>query len=346
MSLSLAALLARLGAAQRLAVSIQTFSGNHHMVDSSRESWRRGVSTVVITNGTTERRIASPVDWEVWYEAPDKPEIGWNNPSENRYTGQVRYANQTFDFDWLLAGDDDTIFLVDNIVNLVRDLDPNDAYYFTDGLLDNTAACTLREEASERGEGDCVKSPPATPCTRAVLSDPSVCPFSPGSEWGIGQSGMLLSRGLINSISEADMRACENCDTDEFCHGANQQKHNCSGNQCFGGGDVRLGECFYLFGANRAGVGPTIPYSHTGVRVFGHPLGDIIGHAERVLRGEHCDESCHFVLDRTISSDIHHATPEEYWRMTHHFSKVYGEAKHLLHGRHSSPLRVDAPPLP
>jgi len=38
----------------------------------------------------------------------------WNNPSENRYTAQVRYANQSLQFDWLLSGDDDTIFLVDS----------------------------------------------------------------------------------------------------------------------------------------------------------------------------------------------------------------------------------------
>jgi hypothetical protein len=38
----------------------------------------------------------------------------WNNPSENRYTAQVRYANDSLVFDWLLSGDDDTIFLVDS----------------------------------------------------------------------------------------------------------------------------------------------------------------------------------------------------------------------------------------
>ena len=65
---------------QRIAVSIQTFSGNHHMVESSRDSWRKGIATVVITNGTTERVIASPSELEVWFEAPDLPKLGWNNP--------------------------------------------------------------------------------------------------------------------------------------------------------------------------------------------------------------------------------------------------------------------------
>lgn len=66
--------------AQRIAVSIQTYSGNHHMIESSRESWRKGVATVVITNGTAERRVDSPSPHEVWFEAPDIPNVGWNNP--------------------------------------------------------------------------------------------------------------------------------------------------------------------------------------------------------------------------------------------------------------------------
>lgn len=164
------------------------------MIESSRETWRKGVPTLVLTNGSTPRRIHSPFELEVWYEAPDWPEIGWNNPSENRYTGQarlrstqlispltsavhqVRYANQTLDFDWLLSGDDDTIFLMDNVIDLVRDLDPDDEYYITDSLIFNESVfCTVVEEASERGPGGCVVSPPSTRCTRAVLEAPDVC---------------------------------------------------------------------------------------------------------------------------------------------------------------------------
>jgi hypothetical protein len=65
---------------QRIAVSIQTYNGNHHMVESSRDSWRKGISTMVLTNGTAERMIESPSEHEVWFEAPDLPKIGWNNP--------------------------------------------------------------------------------------------------------------------------------------------------------------------------------------------------------------------------------------------------------------------------
>ena len=341
----------RLASTQRLAVSIQTFSGNLHMVESSRDSWRKGVATVVITNGTTERMVASPSEHEVWFQAPDIPAIGWNNPSENRYTAQVRYANQSIDFDWLLAGDDDTIFLMDNVVDLVRDLDPDEPYFMTDALLPNGLSCTLRQEASEIGPLNCIKTPSAVPCTRAVLEDASVChaenpahreghiDLPPGSIWGLGQYGMLVSRGLLRSISEADMLGCEYCNITDFCHGANEKLGVCNGGGCYGGGDVRLGECFWRFAANRAGIGPTVPYSHKDVKVFGHHLGDILGHAEQVIRGGACDVSCHFVLDRVISTDLHHATPEEYRKMTHDFSAKYAHAKRLLHGHHAAAIK-------
>jgi len=70
----------------RIAISIQTFSGHHFVVEVGRETWRavrppsgaclwltsrQGVSTVVITNGTVEQRIESPAVDEVWFEAPD-----------------------------------------------------------------------------------------------------------------------------------------------------------------------------------------------------------------------------------------------------------------------------------
>ena len=278
------------------------------MVESSRDSWRKGVATVVITNGTTERRVASPSEHEVWFMAPDLPNLGWNNPrcalrwfnqcaassealkslcSENRYTAQVRFANQSIDFDWLLAGDDDTIFLMDNVVDLVRDLDPNEPFYLTDALQSNGLSCTLREEASELGPSNCVKTPPVTPCTRAVLEDSSVChadnpahreghvDLPPGNIWGFGQSGMLVSRGLLRSISEADMFGCEYCNVTDFCHMSNERLGVCNGGGCYGGGDVRLGECFWRFAENsNASVSPDLSHANllsVAVLIVGQP---------------------------------------------------------------------------
>lgn len=248
-----------------------------------------------------------------------------------------------------MSGDDDTIFLVDNVLNLVRDLDPNELYYFSDSLPSDGIACTFPEEASEMGKNGCIVTPPAAPCLRSVVESPDVCnsekvhargrrklhhgggadevEAAGGTIWGFGQAGIVTSRGLINSISTEDFSACENCNTSRF--------------NCYGGGDVRLGECFWSFGSNGRGLAPTIPYSHAGVHVFGHHLGEIMAEAHKVIEGEHCDDRCRFILDRVISTDIHHETPERYKQLTHEFSIKYAHAKRILHGKtHNSEMKV------
>ena len=37
-------------------------------------------------------------------------------------------------FKWMLFGDDDTVFLIDNVLQLLQHLDPSIPYYMTDHL--------------------------------------------------------------------------------------------------------------------------------------------------------------------------------------------------------------------
>ena len=107
------------------------------------------------------------------------------------------------------------------------------------------------------------------------------------------------------------------------------------------GGDVRIGECLWAFGSNGRGLAPTVPYSHAGVRVFGHYLGEIMSEAHKVIEGNHCDDRCRFILDRVISTDLHHETPERYKQLTQEFSHKYAHAKRILHGKkHNSEMKV------
>ena len=138
--------------AQKLVLGIQTYLPNHYLLDIGRETWRRGVLTVVSTNATTtERVIPSSDPLEVWVEGPDG-DFGWNNPQEERYTSIMRVVNETVsDFNWVINGDDDTVFLLDNIASLVRDLDPAEPYYISDALgPEHGWACTLPTEEEAR----------------------------------------------------------------------------------------------------------------------------------------------------------------------------------------------------
>lgn len=67
-----------------LALSVSTHTANLHLLSSSRDSWRRGIPTLVLTNGSSERKLSSPAPLEVWYEGVDRPELGWNNGAESR----------------------------------------------------------------------------------------------------------------------------------------------------------------------------------------------------------------------------------------------------------------------
>ena len=365
-----------LSSAQRIAVSVQTYAPNHHLLDIGRETWRAGVPTVVLTNGTSERRVSSPSADEVWFQAPDAPELAWNNPNENRYTAQIRFANQSLSFDWLLSGDDDTVWLVDNVAALTQTLDPDTPYYLTDSLsagsgnYDSGVACTLPTQASELGPGGCIVSQPAAPCTRAVLEASEVClsdkivrtqrgggrralqyggggpgevEHTAGIVWGFGQDGFISSAGLVNSVSAQNFSACERCDSDGFT--------------CYGGGDVRIGECYWSFGAHGLGTGPTKPYSRKGMRAFGGDFGAIRGAAQAVVSGQACDGRCRFLLTRTLSTSTHHMGKEEYRAAMLEFYTAYRAAKLILAGSRATIVAAAAsyadaaveshmPPLP
>lgn len=319
-------------AAQQLAIGIQTFDPNHHIIHAGRETWRRDVLSVIVTNTTeTEHKLNTSFKNEFWVAAPNG-DFGWNNDSEERYTGVIRITNETLpkgSWDFLLNADDDTIWLLDNVKALVRDLDPDETWFISDALGPDAFGCTFPEEASELGPDGCVHNPPAVPCFRSVMEGSNVCnhekersregqaPSAGVINWSFGNSGQVFSRGWMNSISEADFSACEHCNTTRF--------------DCYGGGDVRIGECSWSFAANGRGIAPTLPYSRTGVRVFGHGFGEIMQHAEAVVAGKHCDDACRFVLDRVLSTDLHHA-PEQVWKdETRRFARVYNAAKRILH---------------
>ena len=230
----------------------------------------------------------------------------------------------------------------------VADLDPSTPYYLTDSLSicsgdhSQALACTLLREQSATREGGCIVSPPAAPCLRSVLQADGVChrtPDRPGGFGGgreydaiprpfgiiaaCGQDGFIMSSGLLRSISTSDFAACEHCNTTAF--------------KCYGGGDMRLGECFWAFGANGAGVGPTKPYGAKDVRVFGDAsLGAIRDAARTVTSGVQCDPACLAILTRTLTTSLHTRgrSEEEYATQIREFYADYTAAKRILAESH------------
>lgn len=112
-----------------------------------------GLSSSNCLSNTFRRRFAlhrwSYLDRFPYVDPHRKP----NAPGihQMRYVASVRIANKTLagTFDWLLMGDDDTVWFLDHVRALVSGLDASVPYY----LSDNIGGCCPR-----RGKCACARS--------------------------------------------------------------------------------------------------------------------------------------------------------------------------------------------
>lgn len=77
--------------------------------------------------GQPPEGVASPLDTWVGYES---------NTHHAPMVAALRLAHSTFkgSYSWLLSGDDDTVFVVDNVLSMLRELqlDPSVPYFLSD----------------------------------------------------------------------------------------------------------------------------------------------------------------------------------------------------------------------
>ena len=330
--------------ASDIVLAVPTYSKHHFMLAVSRNTWRNGVFTVVSTESDSPEHVLDDqrYEHEVWVAGPDGTGYGWEgkggNKAEQRCTSLLRAANATAGlYNWILSGDDDIVWLMDNVKQLVQRLDATKPLYVTDGFLNDVwTACALTHEAAAplRSSSGCVRAKPTQPCTRGELEKPDVCRsellrgIQPGN-WtsggvqmgAYGNAGYMVSRELMHSISVEDWLACEQCNTSRF--------------KCMYGADFRIGECILAFGANGAGIGPTLPSLDGSVRVFGHDFLEVQRLAEGVVNTGECDARCAKVLSTVVSVSIseHGVQREEYERAVVHFYDVYTRAKAILQRR-------------
>jgi hypothetical protein len=171
----------------RIGIAVPTHSKRHYILNVSRATWRApslGVPTVVSTDSDAAEHVMPTPQWgplETWVAGPDG-EFGWEtqggNKAEQRCTGVMRVANTTLRgaYDWLLNGDDDVIWLLDNVPGLVAGLDASVPVYLTDGFLNGIFVGCSRDGVSETaGAGGCTRTKPAQPCSRDVLLADGMC---------------------------------------------------------------------------------------------------------------------------------------------------------------------------
>ena len=114
---------------------------------------------------------------------------------------------------------------------------------------------------------------PAPACTVSGLLSPGTCAYQstvkdrgvwpngtakaatgptgpPSPPWTSGDAGMIISRGAMAAISLAQWRDCVTCKDETGVGDFNSRWIR----GCYGGGDVRIGECLW-----RYGIAPTRP---------------------------------------------------------------------------------------
>jgi len=136
----------------------------------------------------------------------------------------VRLGNATDrSFDWVLYGDDDTIFFVDAALEMLTDLDPSLPYYIGPTSMEDIPCTHYAEKAifcavpgtpesvAYNVDGStCLLHPARAPCRRALFEGNSSisCPTSvQRTVWG--GSGFILSRGIVDAISADAWRSWE-----------------------------------------------------------------------------------------------------------------------------------------
>ena len=294
-----------------------TYKHSYPMLEAGAHTWRKHVKSLFVEsgpNGSSEKESTdrpaylNPLD-KLWLYA-DHPAINVNVPFIPRSLASVRIANKTFSgkYDWLLYSDDEGIFFMDRISRIVEGLDPSVPYYICDNIMDScnhysdgkhvplgeTAYCVLPSmtAAKHRTHSECVRNAAVAPCTAKAVMAAREC-HAPGrgqDGWHFcnGNQGAVISRGLIDSVSEAEWTRCER-----------EGRHPYS--------DVAMGNCVWEFG-----FAPTNPTDRADEPqfsrcVFGRMNAEQYTEAALKAVGNASSVEQEFLMDAATTWVKHHA---------------------------------------
>ena len=213
----------------RLRFAAGTFEFRHPLAAVGSRTWRRHVPAWLVTTTLANSSNATLLKNPPWHVGP--LETWWTVlPPADLAVGRqrngmaVRLGNATDrSFDWVLYGDDDTLFFVDAALEMLTDLDPALPYYIGPTSMEDTPCTHYAEKAifcavpgtpesvAYNMDGStCLLHPARAPCRRALFEGNSSisCPTSVlRTVWG--GSGFILSRGMVDAISADAWRSWE-----------------------------------------------------------------------------------------------------------------------------------------
>ncbi|KAK9817252.1 hypothetical protein WJX72_011896 [[Myrmecia] bisecta] len=302
--------------ADDLMVAIPTDDQHIPLVEASRH-WRKRIRTLIATNNTElaeQRNEAGRGINEAWQFYPDDKPLRALHPGDTRAAVAPFMAHTVFgdSYKWCLYGDDDTVWFIDGILDLVQDIDPDMPYFITDHLwwssINNTIGnhpnleaprclpCGHEPEGMIGADGwKPFNAPIGCPCTaellcntddRNIFEDDCSIPRHPIRTYSMhGGAGGLVSVGLLRILGYQRMIDCV-----ESLHST--------------GGDAFITICLWFHGY--AHTDPGYSFYHPEMRMFDPGPEDSAGVmyalSEAVL--DRCDPSCKHLVDHMVTSHV------------------------------------------
>lgn len=306
-----------------LIVAIPINTERLRLVSGTRH-WRRGVRTLFASNETVEScyHKHAAEHGEVFSVYPDDVPLRSKWPGDSRAALVPSLANLTFGVDsykWLLYGDDDTVFFLENVLDMLEGLDHNmpyllsDALWFYDGetgehfhphpLAPRCLPCNYTDPGGTPGEGY-FEAPKGCPCTPELLCESDTLDLfskpdcsvkqSRKGNFGVGRffnihggSGAILSAGLMRAVNFQEL---------ELCVKSFEKRAL--------GGDAMLFQCLWMLGY--AATDPGYGFFRKGVQMFDPGPASLKDVTKLFDNWRHhtCDELCEEKLAHTLSLHI------------------------------------------
>ncbi|KAK9867583.1 hypothetical protein WJX84_007677 [Apatococcus fuscideae] len=299
-----------------LVLAVPTDSLHIELVEAGRQ-WHKGIRTFLAVNDSAvvdAKQKEAAVFKETWQFAADDAQLKALHPGDSRAALAPFQAHQAFGdtYKWMLYGDDDTMFFVEGVQNLVKDLDPDMPYFITDHLWWSSVKGTVGSHPNPEAprclpcnytspepwmdELPAFNAPRGCPCTAQLLCQAderhlfeSDChiPLHGERTYSMhGGAGALMSIGLMRQLPLSFMRDCL----------ANAGVTT--------GGDALLTIC--LWKAGYAHTDPGFSFFHPTVRMFDPGPEDSPGllYAMTEALAGRCDPSCQLLLQHMVTSHI------------------------------------------
>eukprot|EP00891_Asterochloris_glomerata_P005118 jgi/Astpho2/5118/fgenesh1_pg.00073_%23_16_t len=286
-----------LGRFSDLVVALPADAAHVPVVAAGRQ-WRgthSGIRTLVAVNDEAlaqQQQGTGAMFGEYWVAYPDDVPLRAKHPGDTRAAFVPWLAHQAFadrPYKWLLYGDDDTLWFVDGVFDLVKDLDPGMPYFISDNLWWSDVQGAVGNQPN-------LNAPRCLPCghkPEEFMAQDGWRPFD-------APVGCPCTPELLCGAPDLKHFFSETCAIPR--HG--DRTYSIHGGA---GGDALIMICLWQLGV--AVSDPGFSFYHSDLRMFDSPSaeGRHLLYALTEALAKRCDPSCQVLLRHMVSTHVRSA---------------------------------------